>query len=389
MSEGFRESFRGIRSVDWVLAAALTALGLWLMVENVLVTDADVASAIADGSMFHRLSSHSWLMVPVFALATVPVLWWRRGAVAVTGIALGAMGLHVLLFGWVTRCGAGLPLAFVLAYLGAVATERRQALIVLGLVVLLTAAVLVQDATTGLGPVVLALPIVGIAFGVGRAVRHRTAMSAELRARTAQLQQLRDERVALEVANDRAQLSQQLDELLQERLGQLAVVAETGKELDPASGKTLFESIEHDSRATLDGMREIVGLLRGGDVALAPVPSVAHLDALLARRSTAHSRLTVTGDPRSLPATVELSAYRIVEHLVTVLADQPATRIEVGVRFADDALELRVHGPVDRSADVKGAVGRAKERARLLGGSLDVKVSRGRATAVAHLPVPA
>ena len=122
-------------------------------------------------------------------------------------------------------------------------------------------------------------------------------------------------------------------------------------------------------------------------MALAPAPTVAHLDALLARHTRADSRLTVAGDPRSLPATVELSAYRIVEHLVTVLADQPESHIEVGVRFDDDALEIRVNGPVDRSADLKAAVARARERAKFLGGSLDVKVSRGHANAVAQLPV--
>jgi signal transduction histidine kinase len=388
MSEGFSRVFRGIRPVDWVLAGALTSLGVFLMVEDVLFQDAHVASAIADGTMVHEMTSHSWAMVPVFALATIPVLWWRRGVVAVTGIALAVMVLHDLLFGWVTRCGVGLPLAFVLAYLGAVALERRQAVIVLGLATLLTAAVLVVDATTGFEPIVLAFPIVLIVFGIGRAVRHRTAMSAELRARTVELQELRDERVALELASDRTRLSHQLDGLLQERLGRLTTAAEAGQGLDPSSARTLFESIESDSRATLDDMRELVGLLRGGDVALAPAPSVAHLDALLARHTRADSRLTVAGDLRSLPATVELSAYRIVEHLVDVLADQPDSRIDVGVRFDDGALEIRVNGPVDRAADVKAAVARAKERARFLGGSLDVKVSRGRASAVAQLPVP-
>jgi hypothetical protein len=387
MSEGFRGVFRGIRPVDGVLAGALTLLGVWLMVENVQFSDDHAAAAIATGTMVHQLTSHAWGMVPVFALATVPVLWWRRSVVAVTGTALAVVVLHDLLFGWVTRCGAGLPLAFVLAYLGAVALERKPAWAVLGLATLLTAAVLVHDATTGLEPFVLAAPIVLIVFGVGRAVRHRTAMTTELRARTAQLQQLRDERVALEVASDRAKLSQQLDGLLQERLDQLATAAESGQDLDPADGRALFESIESESRETLDGMREIVGLLRGGDVALAPVPTVAHLDALLARHPAAHPLLTVAGDPRALPATVELSAYRIVEHLVTVLAGTPDTGIEVGVRFEDDALEIRVNGPVDRSADIKAAVGRAKERATFLGGSLDVKVSRGRANAVAQLPV--
>jgi signal transduction histidine kinase len=326
-------------------------------------------------------------MLPVFALATIPVLWWRRNVIAVTGFALVVMVAHDLLFGWVTRCGAGLPLAFVLAYLGAVSLERRQAWFSLALSTLLTCAVLIRDATTGFEPIVLVLPIVLIVFGIGRAVRHRTAMSVELKARTAQLQELRDERVALELTSDRVRLSQQLDGLLQERLGQLTTAADSGKDLDSDSAKALFESIESDSRATLDGMRELVGLLRGGDVALAPAPTVAHLDALLARHTRADSRLTVAGDPRSLPATVELSAYRIVEHLVTVLADQPESHIEVGVRFDDDALEIRVNGPVDRSADLKAAVARARERAKFLGGSLDIKVSRGHASAVAQLPV--
>lgn len=82
------------------------------------------------------------------------------------------------------RCGAGLPLVFVLAYLGAVALPRTQAWILLGLTMLLAAAVLVVDATTGLEPFVLMVPIVVIVFAVGRAVRSRTAMSTELRART-------------------------------------------------------------------------------------------------------------------------------------------------------------------------------------------------------------
>jgi signal transduction histidine kinase len=387
MREGFTV-LRGVRPVDWALGGALTALGVWLMVEDVLVEDSAVTRSIADGTMVHEMSSHSWAMVPVFALATVPVLWWRRNVVVVTGIALAVMVLHDALFGWVTRCGAGLPLVFVLAYLGAVSLDRKQALVALALCTLATAAVLVVDSTTGLEPFVLALPIVLIVFGVGRAVRHRTAMSREVRARTLELERLRDERVALELSTDRARLSKELDGLLQERLGQLTTAADSGRDLDPDSARRLFESIEQDGRATLDGMRTIVGLLRGGDVALAPAPTVAHLDALLARHTKSDSRLTVAGDPRSLPATVELSAYRIVEHLVDVLADQRQSRIEVGVRFDDDALEIRVQGPVDRSADIKAAVARARERAKLLGGSLEMKVTRGRASAVAQLPVP-
>ena len=103
--------FRGIKAGDWILAGILTALGVLLMVFDVRSTDAQVARDVADGSMVHAVSSHSLWMIPLFAAATVSVLWWRRSLLAVTGVAIVVMALHDVLFGWVTRCGAGLPLA--------------------------------------------------------------------------------------------------------------------------------------------------------------------------------------------------------------------------------------------------------------------------------------
>jgi signal transduction histidine kinase len=379
--------FSGIKLRDGGIAGGLTLLGVLLMVENIQTSDAQVRNAVAEGSMAHAQSSHSVWMIPVFAAATIPVLWWRRGILAVAAVSVLAMASHVLLFGWVTRCGAGLPLAFVIAFLGAQATKRTTAWIACGLSVVLTVFVLVVDATTGPGAIILALPIVCIVFGVGLAARRRTALNRELASREAELRQLRDERAALDVADDRARLSRQLDGLLQERLADLTTAAESADGLPPAEAKAVLESIESDSRQTLDDMREIVGLLRGDDVAFAPTPTVAHLDTLLARLRTAHSQLVVTGDPRALPATVELSAYRIVEHLVTALADQADAPIVVSVRFEADALEIRVNGQVGEAAELKAAVARAKERAKLLGGSVDVKITKGRAGAVAQLPV--
>ena len=112
-------------------------------------------------------------------------------------------------------------------------------------------------------------------------------LRAELKVRDVELRRLRDERAALMITDDRAQLSGQLDGLLQERLGQLTTAAESGGALAPEQAKALLETIETDSRRTLDDMREIIGLLRGGDAALAPAPTVAHLEALLAQRQPA------------------------------------------------------------------------------------------------------
>src|ERR1700710_324415 len=97
--------FAGVRRGDVVLAALLTALGVLLMVEDVMSTDGSV-----------RIDSHSWLLVPVFAAATLPILWGRRDLLAVYPVTGAAAGLPPRRFGWEVRCGAGLPLAFALGY---------------------------------------------------------------------------------------------------------------------------------------------------------------------------------------------------------------------------------------------------------------------------------
>jgi hypothetical protein len=378
------EVLRGVKPVDWLLAGALTLLGAVLMLMNITSTDAEVAREVAAGGMAHTVESHSPWLVPVFAAATVTVLWWRRSPLAVTGVALGVLVAHDLLFGWVTRCGAGLPLAFVLAFLGALGHRRTQAWFCCFLSALLVVAVLAVDASAGLDALVLALPVVLILFGVGRAARHRAALNLQLKARDAELRQLRDDRSQLMVADEQARLSRQLDGLLEERLDELTRAAESADGLSPAETRDLFETIESGSRRTMEDMREIVGLLRGGEVALAPAPTVAHLDALLARRRSPQSRLTVSGDPRSLPATIELSAYRIVEYLVAALDDRP---VQVSMRFADEALEIQVQGSVGRGSDLRAAVARVRERAKLHAGSVDLKLSRGSARVVTQLSV--
>jgi signal transduction histidine kinase len=367
-----------IRRSDAVVTVVLAGLGAYLMWENVTTHDANI-----------RIDSHSWWMVPVFLAAVLPVLWWRRNPLVVMAIVVVVMAVHVVLFGWVARCGAGLPLSWVLAYLVGTRDGVRRSLVGLALVEMLGALVLIHDSAAGpsLLPVV-ALISVGV-WGIGRVARQRSAMAVELEERNEELGRLRDARAALEVTGDRARLSTELDALLDARLAQLSLDADESRGADPETTRRQLATIEADSRRILGEMREIVGVLRGGEVALAPAPSVAHLDALLARRSQADARLVVSGDPRGLPASVELSAYRVVEHLLGVLTDEPDARIDVAMRFEDDALEITVAGPVGRGADVRGAVARARERVRLQHGTLSVKVIRGRARAVALMPVVA
>jgi signal transduction histidine kinase len=372
------QAIRGIRPADAVLAGILCLLGTLMAVANIAATDGVT-----------RIDSHSWLQLPVFVASLGTVLWWRRSLTGVVLASSALMLVHVLAFGHLVRCGAGLPLVLVLAFLcGFASPPRRERLTALLLSVVLAGIVLVEDTAAGPGilPVVVLIQV-GL-YGIGQVVAQRARMAGELRQRNEDLRVLRDERAALEVSDDRAQLSARLEVLLDQRLSQLAAAADEGKAAtDAAAIQALLVSLEEDSRQTLGDMREIVGRLRGGEVALAPAPSVAHLDALLARHVHGGSRLRVSGDPRVLPASVELSAYRIVEHLVTALADRPSAPVGVAMTFTDDALDILVAGSVPRGADLRGAVARARERAVLHAGSLDLTVSRGRARVLAHLPV--
>ena len=111
------------------------------------------------------------------------------------------------------------------------------------------------------------------------------------------------------------------------------------------------------------------------------------MSELLGRATTARARLTVEGHPRPLPAGLELSGYRIVEHVLTALPDAPDASVAVIVRFEPDALELRVSGPAGTEPDPLVPLAAARERASLHGGTVDSRVTAGRRDTTARLPL--
>ncbi len=371
---------------DIVIASVVSVLGLLLMYVNVDgLTDGkppteDEQSVIEIGALLPYE-----LAFPLFLLVTVPLLWRRVAPIAAGGAALAGLAANVLLLGTeFLRCGVVGPTAFLFAFAAAAQLERRQAFIGLGLSVGLV--VLDFGVTFGAPVAAFTAGVTVAVWGIGRVVRSRGSMAQELEARTGELRAARDERARLEVATDRARLSRELDESLQHRLGQLASMADDAvRPADPAGATATLLDIERESRRTLEEMRAVVGGLRQDepDVPTAPQPTLTHLEALVVRAKGGSARLKVEGSPRMLPPAVELSAYRVVEHLLAALQDTPD--VDVCVRFGDDALELVVSGPARRRA--KAAIARARERARLERGTVEARLQGGRADAVASLPV--
>jgi len=158
------------KTSDYVLAGLFTVGGVLLMVENLLVD--------GDTTLAQPVSTTSWVILPVFLLVTVPILWRRRNVVAVAWLTVAAMAAHVLAFGWLTRCGVGLPLAAALAYAVArFAGGVRNQAIGLGGVVGLILLTLVRDSSIGGLPsgLEIALPVAALFYGAGLAVQNRVA----------------------------------------------------------------------------------------------------------------------------------------------------------------------------------------------------------------------
>jgi hypothetical protein len=222
---------------------------------------------------------------------------------------------------------------------------------------------------------------------IARFVHLRGRNVERLQEQTAALRAARDERARMEVAMDKARLSAELDALLQRRLGELAGLAERGAAQEGQEATATLVDIEEASRRTLEEMRAVVGVLRsdGGGDPVAPQPTLTHLEALVVRAKGAEARLTVVGSPRALPAGVELSAYRIVEHLLDALEDTPDVSVQVG--FGTDALDISVAGPAARRTIAATAIERARERVALHSGTLEAATRGGRAEAVARLPI--
>jgi hypothetical protein len=161
--------FKGLRPLDYLLAAVATAAGMYLMYENI---------AGHDRGLPHPQSTTTAAMLPFFLLVTVPILWRRRDILAVTGVTAVALVVHVVLFGWETRCGVVLPLSGALAYAVArFAAGRRERLLALTVILLLQVVTVARDASIDTMLSALPISIAGAAllYGIGRFVQARVS----------------------------------------------------------------------------------------------------------------------------------------------------------------------------------------------------------------------
>ncbi|MGW1292202.1 sensor histidine kinase [Streptomyces sp. NPDC002533] len=230
---------------------------------------------------------------------------------------------------------------------------------------------------------VLTVMILG-AVSTGDAVRAREETRHTRAAAQSRLLEM-ERRQAAEA--ERAAIARELHDMIAHSVSVIAVRAEsatyTTPDLSPPA-RDAFQEIAGTARSSMAELRRLLGVLRTGDASspaplTAPQPSLAGLGELLDQHRAVggSAELRISGERVPLPASWELSAYRIVQEALTnARRHAPGSHTVVELDYGPRLLTVRVSddgpGP-DPSGDAgragHGLVGMA-ERASLLGGVL-------------------
>lgn len=220
---------------------------------------------------------------------------------------------------------------------------------------------------------------------------------------------LRSQETAEAVIAERLRIARELHDMVAHSIGIIAIQAGAAGQVirtRPTEAGEALRAIEVTSRETLSGLRRTLVALRqadpgttasGNPAALAPSPGLADLDRLAAATADAGVRVEVrrSGEERTLPADIDLSAFRIVQEALTNVVRHAGTgRCRVLVDYGNEELSVEVvddgHGATeDGPAHGFGLVG-MRERVALLNGDFTAGTRpEGGFRVTARLPLPA
>jgi signal transduction histidine kinase len=327
------------------------------------------------------MSGGATLLNVVTACAlTLPLAWRRRSPLATASVVAAAIVVGDLVSGW-----SGSVLSFDCAIIAAYSAgaHARQRHAVAALAVLLVANVVDAVGAPGNRAGDLALGIVVfslVPWLVGQALRRERQRTATMQELATQLEAEREARAQDAVAAERGRIARELHDIVAHAISVIAVQADAASKLlrhDPARAQEPLATVQATARSALAEMRQLVGLLRETDSQEAPrepQPGINELGRLVedTRQSGLPVALKIDGVPRSLPASVDLATYRIVqESLTNVRKHAGAAEAQVHIRYDTDVLVIRIsdtgRGEMSTRNGGHGLIG-LRERVHLLGG---------------------
>jgi signal transduction histidine kinase len=328
------------------------------------------------------------------AVACLVLAWRRRWPVTVLAVSAAAVTVYSLL-GFVNGAVLIAPILALYAVATQVSVRRAAiaAVLTLGVLMTATAANNPFGHISGGGFDIIPFMVVAVVFA-GIAVANRRAYVASIQDRAEQ-----DAR--RQVDEERLRIARELHDVVAHTMATINVQAGVAVHVLPTKPEAAGEALQAIRTASKEGLRElraILNVLRQADDAdpVQPTPGLGQLDALLegTRQAGLPVTFTVTGSPFSLPAAVDLAAYRIVqESLTNVIRHAGPASAAVSLSYQPGELGIDVTDTGQGPKAVPGLPtghGQAgmRERAAAVGGTVQTGPRPGGGYQVtARLPV--
>jgi signal transduction histidine kinase len=335
------------------------------------------------------------------ALASWPLAARRLAPLSVLAVATAATSA---LYG--LRYGLGPPVGFAVA-LYSVAENRDETrqrnwrIALAASLVVLLGPHLVRD---GFAPeLLLGSAVWAAAWFAGDRARLRRERLTELEERALRAEREAERERRLAAAEERTRIARDLHDSAGHAINVILVQAGAARvlqERDPQAVRDALETIEDVARETIGEIDQLVRVLRDDAIqrdasgAVEPPTGMAALETLAARHRDAGLDLSVSvhGAPRSLARGVDQAAYRILQEALTNAARHGRGGADLDIAFGRSALEITVANRSSPEAGARNGERRGhglsgmRERAALLGGSLETGQSNGLFRVRARLP---
>jgi signal transduction histidine kinase len=392
---------RGVESgphpIEWLKAHPLVADVLLAVVVTATLLPAQWLTPPGEADTQFR--DPDLLGAVLLVLSSAPVVWRRRNPLGVL-VVLGMAGIAYEALGYPSTwapIGILIGLYSTAAHLERKRSLRAAAFVAVGLVVVL----LTARWEVSIGTIASNVIIFGTVWLIGDNLQTRRAYVASLQERAERAEETRVAEAQRAVAEERTRIARELHDVVAHSMSVMLVQTGAARRVldtDPALAAESLKAVEATGRDAMTEMRRLLGVLRqdGTPAALAPQPSLAGLAGLVAQFTDAGMAvsLQVDGAERALPASVELSAYRIVQEALTNALKHagPNVSVTVCIRYRDDDVEVVV---ADDGRGITGDDGRGhgllgmRERVEVFGGDLTTGPRVGGGFEVrARLPVP-
>ncbi|GAC1574499.1 MAG: sensor histidine kinase [Candidatus Dormibacteria bacterium] len=317
-----------------------------------------------------------------FAITAAALVWRRQAPLLVVLVVSTTLSVHFLVFG-----STNVPANFVPPLLAFYAAGRYGTLPTFWAALAITAAGTAvhefrdprfsfEGRTVMFWAILLSGGILGWIF------KSRAIALDVVAERARQLESGREEQAQAAAKEERARIARELHDLVGHAISLmvLQVVAAQGSlekgRLDATQAG--LARLETTARGTLAEMRRLVSVSGDGEASLAPQPGVADIEALVeqVRADGVSVDLDLRGAPKEAGGGVSLAVYRLVQEALTnVMKHARPASAGVVVALQGEMLTVEVIdrglGPVGDLGGGRGLAG-MRERVELYGGTLQV-----------------